>query len=81
MKISNDLQMQKATHAGRVYAALTTWDHCTTQDDLRALSGWSMDTMEQSYDCGLPIKGMLAAASFNARKPELFFITCDVLGT
>jgi len=37
--------------------------------------------MEQSYNCGLPVEGMLAAASFNVRKPESFFITHDVLGT
>ena len=36
MKISNDLQMQKATHAGHAYGALTTQDHRATQDDLRA---------------------------------------------
>jgi len=36
MKISNDLQMRKATHAGHAYGALTTQDHRTTQDDLRA---------------------------------------------
>ena len=81
MKLSNDLQMRKATHAGRAYAALTTRDHRATRDDLRALGGWSKDTVEQSYDRGLPVEGMLAAASFNARKLESFFIARDVLGT
>lgn len=80
MKLSNDLQMRKVTHAGRTYAALTTRDHRATRDDLRALGGWSKDIVAQSYDRSLPIEGMLAAASFNAQKPESFFIARDILG-
>jgi len=47
---------------------------------LRALGGWSKDIVAQRYDCSLPIEGVLAATSFNAQKPESFFIARNILG-
>jgi hypothetical protein len=73
--------ISKSTHAGRPFAAMTAREHRATQDDTRTLGNWSTPgSFGKCYDRTLPTDAMVAAASFNGRKQESYFVARDVLG-
>lgn len=74
MKESNNISINKATHAGRPYAAMTAREHRASRDDTKELGNWSHGGSFSAYDRTLPIDAMLGAASFNARKQETYMI-------
>jgi hypothetical protein len=81
MHVRNDIMISKSTHAGRPFAAMTAREHHATQDDTRTLGNWSTPgSFGKCYDCTLPMDAMVAAASFNGRKQESYFVARDVLG-
>ncbi|RDB27704.1 hypothetical protein Hypma_003308 [Hypsizygus marmoreus] len=79
MYIRNDITARKITHAGRPFAATTAREHRATVEDTKALGNWSQGALQACYDRALPVDALLAAASFNARKQESYFIARDVL--
>ncbi|KAL1710337.1 hypothetical protein EV121DRAFT_266619 [Schizophyllum commune] len=72
----NGVQISAKTHAGRHYAAKNMRDNRASRPETKAVGKWSMngDGAYDRYDHSLPIEGMLAAASFNARHPEAYMI-------
>ena len=57
-------------------------DNRASRPETKAVGKWSMngDGAYDRYDHSLPIEGMLAAASFNARHPEAYMILRNSLG-
>jgi hypothetical protein len=81
MHRENDITIVKSTHAPRPFAAGTARQHGAHTDDTKALGNWSQSgSFRRCYDTALPTAAMLAAASFNGRKQESFFLARDVLG-
>ena len=81
MHAHNDILINKSTHAGRPFAAITAREHRATQDDTRTLRNWSTSgSFGKCYDHTLPTDAMVAVASFNGRKQESYFVARDVLG-
>jgi hypothetical protein len=81
MHVRNDIIISKSTHAGRPFAAMTAREHRATQDDTRTLGNWSTPgSFGKCYDRTLPTDAMVAAASFNGRKQESYFVARDVPG-
>lgn len=80
MKEKNNISINKATHAGRPYAATTAREHRASRDDTKDLGGWSTGGSFGAYDHTLPIDAMLGAASFNARKQETYMISRAKIG-
>lgn len=80
MHIRNKILIKKVTHAGRPFAAMAARQHRATADDTKALGNWSQGgSFRDCYDRSLPVDAMLAAASFNAKKQDSYFIPRDVL--
>ena len=77
----NEIASTKVTHAGRAYAAIHAREHRATADDTRDLGNWSHSGSYKTYDRTLPLDGMIAAASFNAKKQSSYVIARDNLGT
>ena len=72
---SNDIEVSKATHATRVYCAEITRAHGASMDDTKVLGGWNDGgAFQPCYDRKLPLPALLAAATFNAAKPESYFL-------
>lgn len=80
MHMKNNISIQKVTHAGRPFAAMTAREHRATTDDTKALGNWSQNgSFRKCYDTALPTDAMLAAASFNGRKQESYFVARGIL--
>ncbi|KAL4257053.1 hypothetical protein AB1N83_013839 [Pleurotus pulmonarius] len=79
MKLKNNIEINKVTHAGRPYAAATAREHRASRDDTKVLGGWSQPGSYHAYDWTLPIDAMMGAASFNARKQETYMISREQL--
>jgi hypothetical protein len=75
MHAQNDILINKSTHAGQPFAAITAREHCAMQDDTRTLGNWSTSgSFGKCYDCTLPTDAMVVAASFNGWKQESYFV-------
>lgn len=77
--MKNDISITKVTHAGRVFAAQTARSHGASVSGTKALGCWSESGAYAVYDRGLPLDAMLAAAMFNGRKPENYFMPRSAL--
>ncbi|KAF5377311.1 hypothetical protein D9615_006350 [Tricholomella constricta] len=78
--VLNEISIRKVTHAGRPFAAMTAREHRATSDDTKALGNWSQNgSFRKCYDTALPTDAMLAAASFNGRRQDSYFIPRDQL--
>jgi hypothetical protein len=80
MHQANKVEITKSTHAGRCYSAMNTRAHGATVDGTKALGGWNdSGSFRDCYDRAFPVYALLGAASFNARKPESYFLPRDNL--
>ncbi|PPQ83383.1 hypothetical protein CVT24_006465, partial [Panaeolus cyanescens] len=77
----NDLELshEQVTHAGRTYAATTAIANGASGESVRALGIWSQPDSFSVYNHSLPVEAMVAAAGFNARHPESYFIARSLL--
>ncbi|KAG5349477.1 hypothetical protein C0989_003550 [Termitomyces sp. Mn162] len=75
----NDIKTWKVTHAGHTFAATSAHEHGATVEGTKALGNWSQGTLHNCYDRTLPVDAMLAAASFNGRRQDSYFLAQDVL--
>jgi hypothetical protein len=81
MHKENSVDITKATHAGRCYSAMNSRAHGATVGGTKALGGWNESgSFRNCYDRAFPVDALLGAASFNARKPEEYFLARDELG-
>src|ERR1700683_2609920 len=81
MHKENNIEITKATHAGRSYSAMNSRAHGATVGGTKALGGWNESgSFRNCYDRAFPIDALLGAASFNARRPEEYFLARDELG-
>lgn len=77
----NNVEISKSTHAGRSYTAMNSRAHGATVGGTKALGGWSeTGSFRNCYDRAFPVDALLGAASFNAQKPEEYFLARDGLG-
>ena len=73
--------LSKSTHATRSFTAQTARQNGASIDGTKALGGWSENgSFRPCYDRALPLDGLLGAATFNAQKPESYFLPRGVLG-
>jgi hypothetical protein len=73
--------LSKATHATRSFTAQTARQNGASVDGTKALGGWNENgSFRPCYDRALPLDALLGAATFNARKPESYFLPRNVLG-
>ena len=80
MHKENNVEITKATHAGRCYGAKNSRAHGATVGGTKALGGWNENgSFRNCYDRAFPVDALLGAASFNARKPEEYFLARDEL--
>lgn len=81
MHKENDVEITKSTHAGRCYSAMNSRAHGATVAGTKALGGWSESgSFRHCYDRAFPVDALLGAASFNAQKPEEYFLARAELG-
>ena len=81
MHMRNKIEISKVTHAGRGFTATNARQHRASANDTKALGRWSTgDSYSACYDRALPTSAMLAAAMFNAEKPESYSLARDFLG-
>lgn len=81
MHKENNVEITKSTHAGRYYSAMNSRAHGATVGGTKALGGWNESgSFRNCYDRAFPVDALLGAASFNARKPEEYFLPRDELG-
>jgi len=74
------IEITKATHAGRTYGAMNSRAHGATVGGTKALGGWNESgSFRNCYDRAFPVDALLGAASFNARKPEEYYLPRDDL--
>lgn len=82
MHEENGIEISKITHATCAYAAQACRLNGASETGTKALGGWNDGTSyRQCYDCTPPIDAILAAAGFNAHKPESYLLLRGVLGT
>ncbi|KAG6862889.1 hypothetical protein C0993_001063, partial [Termitomyces sp. T159_Od127] len=79
MYTRNGINIRKVTHAGRPFAATSAREHGATVEGTKALGNWSQGTLRNCYDRMLPIDAMLAAASFNGKRQDSYFLARDAL--
>jgi hypothetical protein len=73
--------LSKSTHAACSFTAQTARQNGASVDGTKALGGWSENgSFRPCYDRALPLEALLGAATFNARKPESYFLPRDLLG-
>lgn len=78
MHKKNNVEIAKATHAGRCYGAVNLHAHGATVGGSEALSGWNENgSFQNCYDCAFLVDALLGAASFNGWKPEEYFLAQD----
>jgi hypothetical protein len=81
MHLRNNIAISKVTHAGRGFTANNARQHRASANDTKALGRWSTgDSYSACYDRALPTSAMLAAAMFNAEKPESYSLAREYLG-
>ena len=81
MHKENNIDITKSTHAGHYYGAMNSRAHGATVSGTKALGGWSdSGSFRSCYDRAFPVDALLGAASFNARKPEEYFLPREDLG-
>ncbi|PPR01886.1 hypothetical protein CVT24_001355 [Panaeolus cyanescens] len=71
--------VKKVTHIGRLYGATTAIANGATTDSVRALGLWSQPGAFDVYNRTLPTDAMVAAAGFNGRQLNSYFVSRDVL--
>jgi len=82
MHKKNNISISKVTHAGRGFSVINARAHRASADDARTLGRWSTgEPYAACYDRSLPTGAMLAAAMFNAEKPETYCLPRGHLGT
>jgi hypothetical protein len=70
----NNIDISKATHATRVYAAQLPRSHGSSTEDTKTLGGSNdKGSFKSCYDHKLPLLALLGAAMFNPSKPEAHF--------
>jgi hypothetical protein len=75
------ISLSKVTHATRSFTAQTARQNSASVDGTKALGGWSENgSFRPCYDRALPLDALLGAATFNAQKPESYFLPRGVLG-
>ena len=80
MHKENNIEITKATHAGRTYGAMNSRAHGATVGGTKALGGWNESgSFRNCYDRAFPVDALLGAASFNARRPEEYYRPRDDL--
>ena len=74
MHVELEINLTKVTHAGRNCTVKTMHEHNADQDDTKKLGLWDegAGAYQAVYDHGLPLKGLLAAAMFDADRPEYY---------
>jgi hypothetical protein len=81
MHKENNVEITKSTHAGRYYSAMNSRAHGATVAGTKALGGWNESgSFRNCYDRAFPVDALLGAASFNAHKPEEYFLARAELG-
>jgi hypothetical protein len=76
------LSKHKKTHIGRTTTVLNMREHNASQDDVKALGIWSQHgSYAAVYDRGLPLKGLLPAAGFDADRLQDYCLPRGILGT
>jgi len=80
MHEQNNISLSHTTHAGRGYTAVNAREHGASKADTKSLGHWSDGGAYHIYDRRLPMEAMVAAASFNGRRPESYFLARDMLG-
>jgi hypothetical protein len=80
MHKENDIEITKATHASRTYGAMNSHAHSMTVGGTKALGRWNESgSFRNCYDQAFPVDTLLGAASFNARRPEEYYLPQDDL--
>ncbi|KIM85928.1 hypothetical protein PILCRDRAFT_86658 [Piloderma croceum F 1598] len=80
MHRENNIEITKATHAGRSYATINSHAHGATVGGTKALGGWNESgSFRNCYDRAFPIDALLGAASFNAHRLEEYYLPQDDL--
>ncbi len=80
MHIELEINLTKVTHAGCNYTVKTMREYNADQDDTKKLGLWGESgAYRVVYDRGLPLKGLLAAAMFDADRPENYSLPRAVL--
>ncbi|KAF8999026.1 hypothetical protein BDZ89DRAFT_1147867 [Hymenopellis radicata] len=73
LHLSNNIHSSNVTHGGRRFNPTNLGNHGLGNKDAGSIGRWSAGLGSlQVYNGALPRKAMLAAASFNHRKPELY---------
>lgn len=80
MYTCNGINICKVTHAGHLFAATSACEHGATVEGTKALGNWSQETLQNCYNQMLLIDAMLAAASFNGKRQDSYFLAQDALG-
>jgi hypothetical protein len=81
MHKESNVEITKSTHAGRYYSAMNSRAHGASVGGTKALGGWNESgSFRNCYDRAFPVDTLLGAASFNAQKPEEYFLARDKLG-
>ena len=81
MHLRNNIAISKVTHAGHGFTANNACQHRASANDTKALGRWSTgNSYLACYDRALPTSAMLAAAMFNAEKPESYSLAREYLG-
>jgi hypothetical protein len=81
MHQGNGVKITKTTHAGRCFSAMNSRAHGASVAGAKALGGWSdTGSFRSCYDRSFPVDALLGAASFNAQKPEEYYLARAELG-
>jgi hypothetical protein len=77
---ANHVDITKVTHASRNYGTMNTRANGASSSGTKALGGWNESgSFRSCYDRAFPLDALLGAASFNAHRPEDYFLPRDEL--
>jgi hypothetical protein len=77
----NGVEITKNMHAGHCFSAMNSRAHGASVAGAKALGGWSdSGSFRNCYDHSFPVDALLGAASFNAQKPEEYYLAQAELG-
>ena len=81
MHKANGIDISKATHATRPYAALTARANGATETGTKTLRCWNDGSAYRNcYERALLVDAMLGAAGFNGKKPQDYALPRSSIG-